>query len=341
MKKVRSAAIWTAILSCLLIFAFAEDVEKAVQGTVSDARIIYNGKEAELGIKPVLIEGSNYLSVRVVSSLFDKNIYWDQNKNEILISDKTNPQSEYLASELAVKNKSIEELEAKVKKLEKDLQSGKKPSIEELQEKINDEYGGYEGVSYRVILSGNEDEIRVRIEIDLSRDKSSWNRLSTDGKDELIEEITSVIAEEYASAKIKGYFKDISASKKMNPFYYDWKSELVKGNYANYSTISIIEEKMNSEYEDYFPGIHLTFTLNGNDSIAECTAYIQKDRFEEKWDALPDNSVKNLMRKLCNDINKEFKECYIYGYIYDTDSNEELAFCEQTVEGDFVFGRED
>jgi hypothetical protein len=47
------------------------------------------------------------------------------------------------------------------------------------------------------------------------------------------------------------------------------------------------------------------------------------------------------MEKLCSDITREFNECYVYGYIYDTDSNEELAFCEQTVEGDFVFGREE
>ena len=71
------------------------------------------------------------------------------------------------------------------------------------------------------------------------------------------------------------------------------------------------------------------------------TAYIQRDRFGEKWDSLSDNSLKNFMRKLCRDLTEEFKECCIYGYIYDTDNNEELAFCEQTVEGDFVFGRED
>jgi len=47
------------------------------------------------------------------------------------------------------------------------------------------------------------------------------------------------------------------------------------------------------------------------------------------------------MKKLCGDIAGKFEECYIFGYIYDTDNDEELAFCEQTAEGDFVFGREE
>ncbi len=342
MKKARLTVIWAAILlSCLLVFAFAEDTGKIVQGTESDARIIYNGKEAVLGLKPVLINGSNYLSVRAVSSLFEKNIYWDSSKNEIVITDKTNPQIEYLSSELALKDKSIQELEAKLKKLEIKTASAERLSIEELQEKINNDFGSYGGVSYRVILSGNEDEIRTIFEIDLSRDKPSWDSLSAKERYELVEEVAEVIMEEYTSAKIKGYCKDISNSRILFPFYYNWEYELVKGNYENYCTISAIEEEFNNGYDDYLKGIHFTFALKGNDSIMKFTAYIQRDRFRKEWNSLSDKSLKNFMEKLCSDITREFNECYVYGYIYDTDSNEELAYCEQTVEGDFVFGRED
>jgi len=340
-KKGYTAICIVIVLSILLMFTFAEDMAKVVQGIESNARIIYNGKEADIGIKPIIVDGSNYLSVRVISSLFDKNIYWDQNKNEILITDKTNPQLEYLTSELAAKDRSIKELEEKVKKLENNMAKPGKLSIEELQEKINNEYGEYEGVSYKVILSGNEYEIRTIFEIDTSKDKKEWNSLSTNKRYELIEEVAAVIMEEYPSAKIKGYYKDISLSKKLAPFYYNWKSELVKGHYNNYSTISIIEERFNNQYDDYFKGVHFTFTLKGNDSNMEYKAYIQKGSFKGAWNSIPDKSVEIFMRKLCSEIKNEFKECYIYGCIYDTDGDEELAFCEQTVEGDFVFHKED
>lgn len=341
MKKFRLTAIWTAVLlSCILMFTFAEDLAKAVQAYESDATIVYNGKEANLGIKPVLIDGCNYLSVRIISSLFNKNIYWDQNENKILISDKTDPQLESIASELAAKNKRIEELEAKVKKLENDMTNRRKPSIRELQERINDEYGEYEGVTYRVILSGNEDEIRVKLEIDLSRDKSAWSRLTSSEKEEFIKDVCDVIAGEYGSAKIKGYFKDISASKKLSSFHYNWNGELGKSYYRNYSTISTIEDRFNDNYDGYFNGIHLTYALIGNDNRVEYTIYIQKNRFEEKWDKLSDSVLKNFMKKLCSEINGEFRECHILGYVYDTDSYSELAYCEQVPEGDFNFYRE-
>jgi hypothetical protein len=322
------------------MFASAEENTTAVQGEKSNARIIYNGEEVDLGLKPILIEGYNYLSVRVISSLFNKSIYWNQSENEILISDKTDPQLENATSDLITKNKRIEELEAKVKALEKDILIGEKLSIRELQDKINDNYGEYEGVLYRVILSGNEDEIRVKIEIDLSRDKSEWDSLSVTGRDELIKEVCDIIYEEYDLAKIKGYFKNISDSRELSPFYYNWLGELEKGHCPNYSTISIIEDKLNDDYDDYFKDIHLTFALNGNDNIAEYTIYIHKDRFEDEWKVLSDNTVKNLMSRLCSEIVSEFKECYIYGYIYDTDNNRDLAFCERTVDGDFIFGME-
>jgi hypothetical protein len=72
----------------------------------------------------------------------------------------------------------------------------------------------------------------------------------------------------------------------------------------------------------------------------EYTIYIQKNRFEEKWDNLSDGALKNFMKKLCSEINNEFRECNIFGYVYDSDSSSELAFCEQAPDEDFIFSRE-
>jgi len=321
------------------MFTFAEDITKVIQATGSNARVMYNGKETSLEIKPVLVEGYNYLSIRALASLFDKNIDWDQEENKILILDRTNPVLESLNSELAAKNKSIAELEDKVEKLESDLASIKKLSLRELQYKINNEYGEYEGVTYRVILSGNEDEIRVKIEVDLSRDKSSWSRLTIKKRKELANEVYHEIAGEYGSAKIKGYIKDIEGSKRLMSFQYTWQGEFGESNYRNYSTISTLEESFNNDYDSYFNDIHFTFALNGNDNRVEYTIYIQKNRFEEKWDNLSDGTLKNFMKKLCSEINNEFRECHINGYVYDTDSSSELAFCEQVPEGTFTFER--
>jgi hypothetical protein len=46
------------------------------------------------------------------------------------------------------------------------------------------------------------------------------------------------------------------------------------------------------------------------------------------------------MNKLCSEINKEFEDCQIIGYVYDTDSGIELAYCEQIPDEEFTFERE-
>lgn len=342
MRSIRYLAASTAILlSCLVIFTFADDMEKVIQGSESNAGILYNGKEVSLGIKPVLLEGYNYLSVRAMAVLFDKNIDWNQKEQKILISDKPDLALESLKSELAAKNKSIAELEEKVKKLENDVVNAKRLSLSELQDKINTEYGEYEGVTYRVILSGNEDEVRVKIEVDLSKDRSSWSRLSGTRKDELVSAVCSEVAVEYDFAKIKGYIKDIDASKKLMTFNYNWEGELDGNYYRNYSTISSLEDEFNNDYGRYFKGMHFTYALNGNDNRVVYTIYIQRDRFEEEWEDLSDGTLKNFMKKLCSEIGNEFKDCSIYGYVYDTDGSSELAFCEQVPDGEFSFSREE
>ncbi|HYF82209.1 MAG TPA: stalk domain-containing protein [Clostridia bacterium] len=341
MKTIRHLTIWTIIiLSCLLMFTFADDITKVIQAAESNARIIYNDKEVSLGVKLFSIEGSNYLSVRALAVLFDKNIDWNQKEQKIIISDKPNTAMNSLKLELDTKNKSILELQDKLKKLETDIASSKKLNIRELQDELNNEYGEYAGVTYRVILSGNEDEIRVKIEVDLSKDKSAWSRLTGTKREELVKEVCGIIAGEYNFAKIKGYIKDIDVSKKLMTFQYTWQGELETSIYRNFSTISTLEDRFNNDYDGYFNEIHFTFALSGNDNRMEYTIYIQKNRFEEKWDKLSDSTLKNFMKKLCSEINSEFKDCYIYGYVYDTDSSSELAVCEQVPEGEFTFDRE-
>lgn len=340
MNNSRGMVIGIILISCLVTFAFADDAAKAVQAVESDARIMYNGREVVLGNKPFAIQGYNYLSVRSLAELFNKNIEWNQAERKVIISDKPDAALENLKSELAAKDKMIAELQDEVKKLETDLAGSKKLSMRELQEKINDEYGEYEGVTYKVILSGNEDEVRVKIETDLSRDKSAWSRLTSSEREGLVKEVCSEIEAAYFSAKIKGYIKDIAASSKLMSFQYDWQGELLKTSYRNFSTISTLEDSFNNDFDRYFKGVHFTFALQGNESNMEYMIYVQENRFKEEWKDITDGALKNFMKKLCSEINYEFKECHVTGYVFDIESGRQLAFCEQIPQGDFIFERE-
>jgi hypothetical protein len=341
LKNARHLTLWTIIISsCLLMFTFAEDITKVIQAAESNARIVYKGKEVSLGVKPFSIEGSNYLSVRALAVLFDKNIDWNQKEQKIIISDKPNTVMDSLKLELSTKDKSIAELQGKVKKLENDSSSSKMLGIRELQEEINNTMGQYQGLTYKAILSGNKDEIRVKIEVDLSRDKVSWGRLTGTEKKGFAEEVYNEISREYAYAKIKGYIIDIASSKKLMFFSYNWEGGLDDTRYRNFSTISSLEERLNDDYCGYLKDTHVTIGLEGNENRVEYTLFIQEKRFDKEWEALPDTTVKTFMNKLCSEINKEFEDCQIIGYVYDTDSGIELAYCEQIPDEEFTFERE-
>ncbi|HYE81333.1 MAG TPA: stalk domain-containing protein [Clostridia bacterium] len=342
MKNAGRIFILAVILvSCLLMFTFAVDVAKKVQAVESNTRIIYNSKEVSLGEKPFTIEGSNYLPINALAELFSKNIYWNHNQQKVFISDKPDTALESLKTELAAKNKTISELQENVKQLEKGIIAGKKKSIKELQDMINNKSGRYEDVPYRVILSGHEDEVRVKIEVDLSYDKDAWDQLNSSDKKDMAKEISNAVSGEYGYARITGYIKDISTSKRLVVFYNNYEGEIELGVYKNYNTISTLEDRFNEEYDDYFKRVHLTYTFKGNENRIEFNAFIQKSKFEEEWKKISDSSLNGFMKKLCREIQKdELKKCLVAGYIYDTDSGRQLAFCEQSPDKNFIFRRE-
>jgi hypothetical protein len=335
---IKSAFLIAILLTCLICLVYAGEVEEAV---ISDAKIIHNSSEIEMGVKPVTIDGYFYFPLNAVADLFSKTIEWNQAENKLIIRDMSNPILESMAMKIAKKDKRIEELENKIKELENQIDANKRLSLKELQERINYEYGEYEGVTYKALLSGNEDEIRVKVEINMDKDGSSWKRLTKSKREEMLEEICGMINGDYYGAKIKGYVKDISSSKRLLSFYNRYNNEIVIGYYRNFSTISTLEDRFNNDYSGYLNNIHLSFRLLGNENGIKYYADIQLDEYEDKWEKLSDNAVKNFMKKLCSEIIKTFgSDCAVNGYFYDIDSGYELANCCQLPGEEFEFWRE-
>jgi len=341
-KNVRDIIVWIVVtLLCLSFAVAADDVGKTVNAYESAVRIFYNGKQAALMAKPVLVEGENYLSLRDLAGLLGMNIEWNQKEQTVTISDGSGTMLESMKSELAARDESIKELEEKVKKLEIELNISKRLSNTELQSLINREYGIYEGVTCITYISGNSDEIRTKTDVDLRNDKAAWDSLSTDKKKLLFKGISDIISREYKNVKVKGYVKDIGSVRILAEYSNTYNGEIKLGGYKNYDTISTVEEILNEDYDHYLNGIYMTYTLDGNDNGIKYSVYIKLDKYSDRWNKLTDDAVKNFMKMLCNKIDREFKrKCHFEGAIYDSNSEKPLAFCEQKVEGDFYFSRE-
>ena len=342
MKKAGYVFILTVILvPCLFMLTFAVEKAKVVQATELNTMIVYNNNEVNLESSPYLIEGREYIPLNALAALFGKNIVNNRDANIIYISDTKGSEKDSLKWELAAKDKTIAELQEKLKSLEEKPGAGKRLSISALQDQINKDFCEYEDVSYKVILSGNEDEVRVKVEVDLSLNKVGWGKLNSNGRKEMIRHICNPILAEYGYPRINGYVKDISGFRKLITFCNNYEGEIIIGNYKNYSAIGVLEDKFNNDYDDHFKGIHLTYGLKGNENRVEFTAYIHNSKYGEKWDKLSDNNIRAFMKRLCSEIQKnEFSKSHIEGHIYDIDSGSCLASCEMTSGRNFSFERQ-
>lgn len=341
MKRMLDIVVWTAVvLLCVSFAVAADDIGKTINVFESTAKVIYNGKEAVLTTKPMLVGTENYLSLKDLAGILGMRIEWNQKGQIITISDNAGSMLESMKSELAAREASIKELEEKVKKLESELDSSKRLDNAGLQSLINSEYGEYEGVACNTYISGNSDEIRVKTDVDLSTDKAAWNALSADKKKLLLKQICDMIWSEYNNVKVRGYVKDIAGKRILLSYSNTREGEIKLTAYKSYDTISKVEEMLNEDHDSYLSGIYMTYTLDGNDNGIRFSAYTKLVKYEEKWNRLSDNTLKNFMKILCKKINEEYKKCHIEGVIYDSDSGIPLASCEQKVEGDFDFSRE-
>lgn len=91
MKKFKYMIVG-AIVGATLATAgssFAATAFETLKATVRpDYKIVVDGKDATLNNKPVTIDGSTYLPVREVASLFDKDVNFKSSTNTITLTSK-------------------------------------------------------------------------------------------------------------------------------------------------------------------------------------------------------------------------------------------------------------
>lgn len=325
------------VLLCIFTFAFADEGRKVIEAVEGKMAIYYNGNLVQLDKKPLVVNDTTFSPLRAVANLLNKSIEWNPSANSINIGDKQDPLVMILKEEQAKKDIRIKELEEKVKQLEDE--ASKKVDMDVLENKINEEFGTYEGMSFLILLAGNDEEIRVKLLTDLSEDQKAWNQF-TRKRSVFLDDVCSTIAARYPNAKIKGYFSDMEKLRRLLSFYNTPTGEVKIGSYKNYSTISTLEDRINSDYSGYLNDICLAFELSGNENRLIFDIYIQYEKYEKEWGKASDNRIKSLMGKITTDIEAEFRECYINGNVLDTNGKVQLASCWKEPGKNLDFARE-
>jgi hypothetical protein len=324
-KKVLLASTGILIFSMGIMSAvYATGNIKKLDAWFGDIKLIKNHQQITLDTQPFIVDGTTYVPVRALSTLFNKDISWDGSTRTITITDRTDPEVETLKQQLEGKNFQISQLEAKIKLLETELSKKDSVDMDDLENDLNNDYGEYEDIQFEISLSGDEDDIQVKIYVDLDDYEDEWDDLTSSKKKDFLQDICDDILDVYPDADIEGYIKDDSSGSKLLSFSTS-SSGKVSINSSSTADIDDLEDELDDDYYDYFDDIVLSIELEEDDDDITFYVNINYNTYGDEWDDLSDSQIKTFMAKIYNDIEDEFENSYIEGYVYDTYNKKNLA----------------
>lgn len=85
-----------------------------------------------------------------------------------------------------------------------------------------------------------------------------------------------------------------------------------------------LEDFLNDEYDEY-RNIEFDITLGGDEDEIEVEIYVDFDDYDDEWDDLTNTQIKSYLQNIVNDIEDEFEDAEIEGFI-ENDDDELVSF---------------
>ena len=89
MKRLK---IFFSVLLSIFVFSsavvFADNITKMIQVTYRNISILVNGKQIQSDKEPFIYQDSVFAPLRTIAEAVNKNVEWDNEKNQVTISDK-------------------------------------------------------------------------------------------------------------------------------------------------------------------------------------------------------------------------------------------------------------
>jgi len=86
--------------------------------------------------------------------------------------------------------------------------------LEELEEELNDDYGDYEGIDLTIELSGDKEEIAIKVTVT----EADWGTLNSSERNELYEELLESVKDEFEDAEVEGDVYAATGNKRLASF---------------------------------------------------------------------------------------------------------------------------
>ncbi len=299
----------------------ASQAKKKIEAHYQNIKIVNNGLSVTIDpqTEPFIVNGTTYIPLKMMGELYNKNIVWNGATHTITVTDKTQPINQSvvtsLTAQIAEKNAKITQLQAELDKLKAE-QTKKNYDLDDLEAELNDDYGDYNDIDdIEIFLSGDEDDIDVRIDVNAT----DWKNLTDSKKKGFLQDIIDDILDEFDDADIKGTIKNEKNGEQLATFDTDSndKVRLV----AAGLDLDDLEDELNDDYDDYYADLDdVDITLSGNKNNIDIIIEVEGD----DWKALAKSKKLNFLQDIADDILREFKDAFINGVIKDDDTGSRL-----------------
>ena len=327
--KILSAFVVAAVATFSVVtIGQAAGTKKMLEAWFGLSNVKYNGVDYTQKLQPFAVNDYTYVRLRDLLEIFDKNFYWDQATRTVVISDKADPNQATIDSlklQLEGKNFQISQLEQRIQELEAQLDKKKVVDLDDLEEQLNDDYGKYKNIKFKIALSGDEDEITVKISVDLDDYGDKWKKLSSKDKKNYLQDICDDILDEYEDADIEGYIKDSSRSGtyKLVTFSVDSDGDVDMDEEDD--ELADLEDELNDEFGDALGDVPVSIELEGDEDEITFTVEVNLKKYDDEWDDLDEDEIEDFLYDIYYYIEDEYDDAEITGYIYDTYEEENLV----------------
>ena len=333
MKNMRKKV--ALVLALVLVLAFTlGSVGTAFGAPIAKViRVFSNGQAVAMDKSPVMINDSVFVPIRAMATILGKNVDWDSAAYAVRVTESATSTANaakikelentiaQLKTTIAEKDNKLIILQAQYDALLKE-QSGL--SFKDMEKQLNKNYGNYRDLEFEIALSGKEKDITVEIGVSMRNYQDEWDSLSSSRKTSFLQNIVDDLLKEYKNADIEGYIYDSYRSSKPKLLTFTLTSSN-KVSISSKGDLSDLEEELDYNYSNYFRDIRMSLDLEGDEDDIEFYVNVNYSRYGAEWDNLSDTEVEKLMRYIYYDIEDDFEDAVITGYVINSANNKSLA----------------
>lgn len=332
--------------------ALAAGSSKNIKAYFSGIRILVDGKQQASTPEPLIYNDTTYVPIRLVSTALGASVSWDAGQNAVVITSNAQQnqalqqQITDLKSQITQKDSQITQLtqqnsylQSNILALQASLNEKEKQSsvnvARDLEDYLYDEYSRWKSMDFDYDVSGDEDDLEVTIEIDLSDYKSKWNSTSQTTIKNWLNDIFDYVQDEYPDADFSGTIEDTDKDKTLVKFNSSGSKLTVTFKYSAVDFDSL-EDDLNDEYGDgldyyssRFGDMTADITVDGDEDKEEIYITVEVDTsdYGDEWEAVKETTyAEKWIKDIVNYVLDEYDDYDVWGEVVNQNGRTMVDF---------------